>query len=372
MRARAVIGANFGDEGKGLITDYLCATEGAGVVVRFNGGAQAGHTVVTPRGTRHVFGHFGSGTFVGVPTFLSEFFICNPILYFRELDNLRATGAGDPVVYAHPSCLVTTHADMIINQRLERERGHDRHGSCGVGVNETIVRSQIAELTITMGDLWNHSSRVEKVIAQICDKYAKFRTGEKIDTADMTEHFLAACWAMANHVGPLGIGQCQDPVFEGAQGLLLDQDNKAYYPHVTRSNTGIKNVRKLCAMANIDHIDPYYVSRTYVTRHGAGHLPSEDDRMSYPDDTNLEHPWQGKIRFAPLNLVELSHRCRRDADDLTVKLALTHCDQEEVPVTVLAPHQIALLSYGPTRDDVRLYSTTPTRALSKETINHGT
>jgi adenylosuccinate synthase len=54
MRARAVIGANFGDEGKGLITDYLCATQGAGMVVRFNGGAQAGHTVVTPDWRRHV------------------------------------------------------------------------------------------------------------------------------------------------------------------------------------------------------------------------------------------------------------------------------------------------------------------------------
>lgn len=53
MRARVVIGANFGDEGKGLVTDYLCASEGAGMVVRFNGGAQAGHTVVTPDGRRH-------------------------------------------------------------------------------------------------------------------------------------------------------------------------------------------------------------------------------------------------------------------------------------------------------------------------------
>ena len=54
MRARVVIGANFGDEGKGLATDYFCSL-GAGMVVRFNGGAQAGHRVVTDEGMEHVF-----------------------------------------------------------------------------------------------------------------------------------------------------------------------------------------------------------------------------------------------------------------------------------------------------------------------------
>ncbi len=79
MRCRAVIGANFGDEGKGLITDYLAQT-GGDVVVRFNGGAQAGHTVVTPEGRRHVFSHFGSGSFAELPTFFSQHTIVNPIL----------------------------------------------------------------------------------------------------------------------------------------------------------------------------------------------------------------------------------------------------------------------------------------------------
>lgn len=72
MRARAVIDSNFGDSGKGLMVDYLCQTGGE-VVVRFNGGANAGHTVVTPEGLRHVFRHFGAGSFYGVPTFLSSF-----------------------------------------------------------------------------------------------------------------------------------------------------------------------------------------------------------------------------------------------------------------------------------------------------------
>ena len=63
---KVVIGANFGDEGKGLMTDYFCAEaikkNESCIVALCNGGAQRGHTVVTPDGTRHVFHHFGSGT----------------------------------------------------------------------------------------------------------------------------------------------------------------------------------------------------------------------------------------------------------------------------------------------------------------------
>ena len=65
MKAYAVIGANYGDEGKGLITDYLCRQVENPLVIRFNGGAQAGHTVTTPEGIRHIFSHFGSGTLAG-------------------------------------------------------------------------------------------------------------------------------------------------------------------------------------------------------------------------------------------------------------------------------------------------------------------
>lgn len=343
MKARAVIGANFGDEGKGLVTDYLCKT-GGGVVVRFNGGAQAGHTVVTPEGLRHVFGHFGSGTLYGVPTFLSQFFICNPIIYFRELQHLESMGV-TAQVFAHPDCLVSTFADMIINQRKEIKRGDKAHGSCGVGIHETIQRSAVSELKITMSDLWNRSAALPAKMAEICDRYARFRTGAPIDEPHMTELFLKACAEFANAVHPAGIGQCKDPIFEGAQGLLLDQDRTEYHPHVTHSSTGMKNVRTLCAQAGITEVEPYYVSRTYLTRHGAGPLPGENPALFYADDTNIDHPFQGRIRFARLD-DGLRARCAADAIG-EYKLVLTHCDQFE-------PNEVAdLYSYGPTRANVR-------------------
>jgi adenylosuccinate synthase len=329
MIARAVIGANFGDEGKGLVTDYLCS-KGAGVVVRFNGGAQAGHTVVTPSGDRHVFSHFGSGSFLGVPTFLSRHFICNPILFFKERAELHKLGL-EPSVYADPQCVVTTFADMMINQRLEDARGAKRHGSVGLGISETVERSQIPELKITMADLWNGLKTLQSKLEQICGKYAEFRTGKKIDEPAMVQKFVEGCWKFAEIVHPAGIGQCKDPVFEGAQGLLLDQNNKEYFPHVTRSNTGMRNVRALCAQAGIDKIETYYVSRTYLTRHGAGPLPGEDSSLRFADATNLEHPYQGRLRFAPLDNC-LFDRCRRDFGSDGYKLVLTHCDQLAAPV----------------------------------------
>lgn len=317
------------------------------MVVRFNGGAQAGHTVVTPEGSRHVFSHFGSGTFLGIPTFLSSFFVCNPILFLRELELLE-NATILPTVYAHPNCLVTTFADMIINQWSEDALGVHRHGSCGVGVNETVTRSSITGLSITMSDLWNRTS-LEDRLAENCRKYAKFRTGKAItkNVDSMIAEFISRCERFAQLVHPLGISQCEDPVFEGAQGLLLDQRNKQFFPHVTRSNTGSKNVKRLCHQAGITDIELYYVSRTYLTRHGAGPLPSQDPSMNFKDETNVEHPYQGTLRFAPLDSTTLIQRCTVDAEGLPFKLVLTHADQLIAPI-----HEADLYSYGPTRLDV--------------------
>lgn len=344
MIARVVIGANFGDEGKGLVTDYLCAN-GAGIVVRFNGGANAGHTVRTPDGERHEFHHFGAGSLLDVPTFLSQFFVLNPIMFFKERDELIALGF-HPVVYAHPDCLVTTFMDMMINQHLETKRGNKRHGSCGVGVHETMGRSKVPELKITMSDLWNGGKRLEAQLAEICGKYAKFRTGQSFDEPKAVAMFIECCNQFAACVNPLGIGQCKDPVFEGAQGLLLDQGNKEFFPHVTHSSTGMKNVETLCAQAKIDRKEIYYVSRTYLTRHGAGPLPGEDASMSFDDDTNTPNTFQGALRFAPLDTAALSSRCKADAGTNPYKLVFTHCDQD-------APIPVGdLYCNGPTRESV--------------------
>ena len=85
---KIVIGANYGDEGKGLMTDYFAhksiSSGNKTIVVCSNGGAQRGHTVRTPENYKHVFHHFGSGTLVGAYTYLPNQFIVNPMLFYKE------------------------------------------------------------------------------------------------------------------------------------------------------------------------------------------------------------------------------------------------------------------------------------------------
>jgi len=177
MKAAVVIGANYGDEGKGLITDYLAALNNSNtLVIRFNGGAQAGHTVQRPNGLRHVFSHFSSGTFAGVQTYLSDFFIANPILFTQELEKLRACG-DTPKVTIHPKAVVTTPYDMYINQVFENFQGGKRHGSCGVGIGETIERNSHAKFQLTVKDLFDQE-KVKKRLLHIRDEWLEFRLGQ--------------------------------------------------------------------------------------------------------------------------------------------------------------------------------------------------
>src|SRR5215467_6229237 len=137
--ATAVIGANFGDEGKGLAVHTVVARDLDAAVIRFNGGAQAGHTVIAEHGRRHVFSHFGAGTLRGAATFLSRFFVVQPSIFARETAELAGIGV-KPVVFVDPDAQVTTPFDVFINHWAEETRGGTRHGSVGVGFGETIER----------------------------------------------------------------------------------------------------------------------------------------------------------------------------------------------------------------------------------------
>jgi adenylosuccinate synthase len=157
--------------------------------------------------------------------------------------------------------------------------------------------------------------------------------------------FAECCAAFADYVQPAGIAMFDDIVFEGAQGLLLDQHRKEFLPHVTHSNTGVKNVEVLCAQAGVTEKEIYYVSRTYLTRHGAGPLPGEDPAMQFEDETNRDGHWQGPLRFAPLD-ADMHLRCASDSGKAPFKLALTHCDQ-------LAPtYRADLYCNGPMRTTI--------------------
>lgn len=331
--AKVVIGANWGDEGKGLLCDYYASPNTT--VVRFNGGAQAGHTVCRD-GVRHVFHHFGSGTLRGARTYLSRFFINNPILYFRELASL----ALEPHVAADASGLVTTPYDMMLNQMVEQARGMARHGSCGVGINETVKRteagfpiivddlrrlSDLRDMLRNVRTLWVPARLVELGIT------ASKEWRERLDSDAILDTFVDYCAEYRRQVGVHALGDCVgDIVFEGAQGLLLDEDHH-FFPHVTHSHTGLRNVMDLAADAGITQLDATYVTRAYATRHGAGPFPREVPGLVYADATNVPNDWQGSLRFGLLDLDLLAESIASDLRHATLPvehgLAVTCLDQ---------------------------------------------
>ncbi len=347
--AHAVIGANYGDEGKGLMTDYLCVRERAELVVRFNGGAQAGHTVVTPNGARHVFHHHGSGGLLGVPTFLSKYFVVNPILFDKEF-------VAEPMLtYVDPYALVTTPFDMLINQALENARKVSKHGSCGVGINETMQRSKLPKFRLQVSEML--SRPVYALVAQYAEDRAKelglgallpFERHWEAVYFDFAEKFLQRVIVTPTPPGKV-------IVFEGAQGLMLDQ-NSPDFPHVTHSNTGIKNVIRLCQDLGVDTLHTTYVTRSYLTRHGAGPLPGEV--VPVPefviDPTNVDHEFQGRLRYAPLDVLALERRILHDVGGHSrhMDVAMTCLDQYDEGVVEKFSLPVAYKSYGPTRKDV--------------------
>ncbi|MCV9963856.1 adenylosuccinate synthetase [Pararhizobium sp. BT-229] len=352
-KALAVIGAAYGDEGKGLMTDRLVAQTNAPMVVRTNGGAQAGHTVTTPDGRRHVFSHIGSGAFAGAATHLSSFFVAHPMFFLGERERVLALG-GDVRVSADPRAIVTTPFDILINQIVEESRGSARHGSCGMGFGETIERNLRADVALSVADLAGSRLGVVSKLERIRRDWVPARLA-KLGVAEIPERFkdilkddailrrfLDDCDAFIGAVRTMDDADIADgSVFEGAQGLLLDQDYGAF-PHVTRSNTGILNMAAVAREAGIDVIEATYATRAYTTRHGAGPLAHEGDDMGYAeivDPTNIHNDWQGTIRAAPLDLDVLAAAIRHDmarADgvELRASVAVSCLDQVAAGVSV--------------------------------------
>ena len=123
-----------------------------------------------------------------------------------------------------------------------------------------------------------------------------------------------------------------------AQGLLLDQNNTEYFPHLTPSNTGIENPKRI--IENVEwndeiNIETCYVSRTYLTRHGAGKFPSECNKRFINeymfDKTNVPNPFQDTLRYGTLDLRELYSRCSDDVGNFgdEKSIAITHCNEYE-------------------------------------------
>lgn len=370
-KATVVIGANYGDEGKGLMTDYLANKKNADLVVRFNGGAQAGHTVVTPHGDKHVFSHFGAGTFLQIPTFLSKYFICNPVIFGLEWNMLHDQDS-DPKVSVDRRSIVTTPWDMMWNTFLEEFRGESRHGSCGCGIGATMDRAEKLESVFRASGIYSITRKIwfDEIQDYYQEKFFKFEQKNTVSEAlheryvknfmssgvyrkfeEDCDFFAAYCTLIEDDETP----SFTHAIFEGAQGLALDQ-HMGVFPHVTRSNTGMRNVINLQREMGFELDEIVYVTRSYLTRHGAG--PFKENMDPVEDLTNKPNAFQGELKFRKFSEEDIDALGERVNIDITsnnlsnscdiISTATTHLDQIDI-----SPFPAKYMTFGPTRNDVK-------------------
>lgn len=351
-QAKIVVDLGYGDAGKGTIIDYLTRHHNAHTVVRFNGGAQAAHNVITPDGKHHTFAQFGSGMFLpDVRTFLSRFMLVEPYAMFNEADHLHALGVHH--VFARTDldrrALIITPFHQAANRLREVARGNARHGSCGLGIGETMADwLKVGDDMIFAGNL-PHAHTVKRKLRRLRDaKWAEiadiraqvvgntqanahlevFTDDHLIDIATENYAYLAeqlnlvdedALKARLNRDGTV--------LFEAAQGILLDEWY-GFAPYTTWSTTTFENAETLLNSADYDgERTRIGVLRAYFCRHGAGPFVTEDEglRPFTPEPHNVTSEWQQAFRVGYFDLVAAKYALKitGKVDDF----ALTHIDR---------------------------------------------
>lgn len=366
-RALVVVDLGFGDAGKGSTVDALTRWTNTGIVVRFNGGPQAGHNVVLPDGTHHTFNLFGSGTLAGAQTYLAAPVWIDPVFLKIESERLEKINVANPLslVVAHWECGVITPFHQALGKLREIVRGKNKHGSCGMGVGEAMADAIYAGRRICMGDLFTYKTQAAITDALVEIQKAKFeqwlslRTQYDVDNLDdlgetgykalktLTSRGVAAAAAKLYRMAMDGIAldtsyrtspsilrECDTVIFEGAQGILIDQ-TWGLKPYCTWSDcTG--DYARTIANAQGARVSTIGVMRPYMVRHGEGPLPTADyDAQSLYGGWvghNVANEFQGATGVGFLDLALLKYAI--DADGAIDGLMLNHMDHFHTPAPV--------------------------------------
>ena len=342
-QARIIIGSSYGDEGKGLAAAHAVkALGGRCLNVLINGGAQRGHTVDLPDGRRHVFHHFGSGAFDGAVSCADRDFILNPLLYADERRALADNFGVVPELTASARCRVTLPWDMMVGQIIEESRGAARHGSCGCGIYETILRFRNTDWAMDLGTLARAGwTDFRAACRRLVTEYLPARLGAMGAAPDAewqailnSEGLIERTWEdlrdMLREVRLYGdwadaARGFDHLVFEAGQGLALDAENRADFPHLTPSRTtSLISAQRVAALPGDTRTEVVYVTRSYLTRHGAGPFPTEcpkeEINPDMEDRTNVPNPHQQTLRYGRFDGEAVLGRIRADLEATRGKL----------------------------------------------------
>jgi len=278
----AVIGSQWGDEGKGKIVDWL--SEKADVVVRFQGGHNAGHTLVID-GVEYKLSLLPSGIVrPGKMSVIGNGVVIDPAALVKEMATLKGQG----VSVSPQNLMISTSAPMIlpVHQRIdlarEAQRGDAKIGTTGRGIGPA-YEDKVARRGLRMGDLYDMAALKVKTAALLAHHNVWLRAaGEDEVTVDeivsmLTDlrdellPYLGEVWALLDDYRRKG----RRILFEGAQGVMLDIDHGTY-PFVTSSNTlpGQAAAGSGIGPSSVGYV--LGITKAYTTRVGSGPFPTED------------------------------------------------------------------------------------------------
>lgn len=355
---KIVIGANYGDEGKGLMTRHFvleAQKQGSKPIVIFhNGTAQRGHTVDYNENFRHVYHHFCSGTADGAQTFFAKDFLIHPMEFHREYQELRSQGIVPPKAYFDMDAMVITPFDMLVDhatmEHIARVNGQREFGTCGFG------SWCAAEDRLPMGrTCYTIRDFINKPIADLLEEIWKDclvilnKRGVDLERSQFSyliknretvvinfSHDLAF---FLRHAYPATFDDLWETgdsfIFENGQGLGLDKDVDNDW-HTT-SKTGLANPVAMLSGKKDFYAEACYVTRSYLTRHGHGPMenlaPKEEINQTMLDRTNVFNDFQGGLRYG---FVEDKDQTARIAKDLQLiehnplfshSIAVTHWNE---------------------------------------------
>jgi len=323
----AVVGLAFGDEGKGATIDALARLRPPAAVVRFNGGPQAAHHVVTEGGV-HCFAQLGSGLLASATarSVSTARVLVEPLGLLREARALEELGGAPPLprLFLDEGSVVVTPFHRLMNRAHELARGQGRHGSCGLGVGQAYMDAlNPAVPTVRLGELRDPAALRRKMnlirlmkldqVDQLAEQtghdlgpvLGELRRPGLIDEALRGyAELLARVPALAPRGEADARGGGEGPLlFEGAQGVLLDETH-GFWPHVTPSTTTFAWADQWLGRR------PYRlgVLRAFSTRHGAGPFVAERRHEALlRGEHNGVNDWQGAFRVGWFDLLLARH-----------------------------------------------------------------
>jgi adenylosuccinate synthase len=276
-----ILGTQWGDEGKGKLVDLLC--EKASAVVRYQGGHNAGHTLVI-NGQKTVLRLMPSGMLQeGMQCFIGNGVVLSPEAFLQEMDELEKRGI--PVterLRISAACSVLLPYHVRIDQAREKARGSNKIGTTGRGIGPC-YEDKVARRGIRMMDCFDQAKLEEKLKA-LAD-YHNFQLTHLFHEAALPyETVLSQLNTMMQRILPMvsdvtaelgALMKAEKSIlFEGAQGTLLDVD-LGTYPFVTSSNTTAGAVSTGTGFGPRYIHEVLGVTKAYVTRVGAGPFPTE-------------------------------------------------------------------------------------------------